>query len=111
MRCRTTTVCLGFAAKNVSLARPPGWEQESWGYHGDDGDIYSGGNVGKKYKDTTFSAGDVIGCGVNFRTGQAFFTKNGLNLGWFFPISFGVETKPREKVPRFATLRASYTQS
>ncbi|KAI0451063.1 ran-binding protein [Xylaria acuta] len=80
-RDETTTVCVGFVAKNTSLARPPGWDQESWGYHGDDGDIYSGGNVGKKYKDTTFSAGDVIGCGVNFRTGQAFFTKNGANLG------------------------------
>ncbi|KAI1745068.1 concanavalin A-like lectin/glucanase domain-containing protein [Xylaria scruposa] len=80
-RDETTTVCVGFVAKNTSLARPPGWEQESWGYHGDDGDIYSGGNVGKKYKDTTFSAGDIIGCGVNFRTGQAFFTKNGANLG------------------------------
>ncbi|KAI1290615.1 ran-binding protein [Xylaria venustula] len=80
-RDESTTVCLGFVAKNVSLARPPGWEQDSWGYHGDDGDIYSGHNVGKKYKDTTFSAGDVIGCGVNFRTGHAFFTKNGTNLG------------------------------
>ncbi|KAI0474507.1 concanavalin A-like lectin/glucanase domain-containing protein [Xylaria cf. heliscus] len=80
-RDETTTVCVGFVAKNTSLARPPGWEQDSWGYHGDDGDIYAGGNVGKKYKDTTFSAGDVIGCGVNFRTGQAFFTKNGVNLG------------------------------
>ncbi|KAI0440672.1 concanavalin A-like lectin/glucanase domain-containing protein [Xylaria telfairii] len=80
-RDETTTVCIGFVAKNTSLARPPGWEQESWGYHGDDGDIYSGGNVGKKYKDTTFSAGDVIGCGINFRTGHAFFTKNGTNLG------------------------------
>ncbi|KAI1109277.1 ran-binding protein [Nemania sp. NC0429] len=83
-RDETTTVCVGFVTKNVSLARPPGWEQESWGYHGDDGDIYSGSNVGKKYKETTFSSGDVIGCGVNFRTGQAFFTKNGVNLGLAF---------------------------
>ncbi|TGJ78781.1 hypothetical protein E0Z10_g9986 [Xylaria hypoxylon] len=77
----TTSVCVGFVAKNVSLSRPPGWEVDSWGYHGDDGEIYSGGNVGKKYQETTFSAGDVIGCGVNFRTGQAFFTKNGHYLG------------------------------
>jgi Ran-binding protein 9/10 len=67
--------------KNVVLSRPPGWEPESWGIHSDDGDVYSGGNVGRKYKDTTFNANDVIGCGVNFRTGQAFFTKNGTNLG------------------------------
>ncbi|KAI0402184.1 ran-binding protein [Xylaria palmicola] len=79
-----TTVCVGFVSKNASLARPPGWEQESWGYHGDDGDIYSGGNVGRKYKDTPFTSGDVIGCGVNFRSGQAFFTKNGANLGTAF---------------------------
>ncbi|KAI8633854.1 ran-binding protein [Xylariaceae sp. FL1651] len=79
-----TTVCIGFLGKSVSLARPPGWEPESWGYHGDDGEVYSGGNVGKKYKDTAFSAGDVVGCGVNFRTGQAFFTKNGRDQGVAF---------------------------
>ncbi|KAI1812363.1 ran-binding protein [Poronia punctata] len=78
------SVSVGFLGKNVVLSRPPGWEPESWGFHGDDGEIYAGGNIGKKYKDTTFSANDVIGCGVNFRTGQAFFTKNGANLGVAF---------------------------
>lgn len=36
----------------------------------------SGKTYGPKYATT-----DVIGCGVNFRTGEAFFTKNGHYLG------------------------------
>ncbi|KAI1418586.1 SPRY domain-containing protein [Hypoxylon sp. FL1857] len=72
-----TTVCIGFSTKNVPLMRPPGWEPESWGYHGDDGDIYSGQNVGKAYEGSHFGPTDTIGCGINFRTREAFFTKNG----------------------------------
>ncbi|KAL7623065.1 hypothetical protein AAE478_006744 [Parahypoxylon ruwenzoriense] len=72
-----TTVCIGFSTKNVPLTRPPGWEPESWGYHGDDGDIYTAHNVGKAYEGGTFGPQDIVGCGVNFRTREAFFTKNG----------------------------------
>lgn len=72
-----TTVCIGFSSKNVPLMRPPGWEPESWGYHGDDGEIYAGQQVGKPYEGHTFGPGDIIGCGVNFHTREAFFTKNG----------------------------------
>ncbi|KAI1389703.1 SPRY domain-containing protein [Hypoxylon trugodes] len=75
----STTVCIGFSSKNVPLIRPPGWEPESWGYHGDDGDIYSGQNVGKAYEGGSFGPHDIIGCGVNFMTREAFFTKNGQN--------------------------------
>ncbi|KAI0470739.1 SPRY domain-containing protein [Xylariaceae sp. FL0804] len=78
-----TTVCVGFATKAASLSRPPGWEPDTWGYHGDDGDIYSGANTGKRYKEK-FGPGDVVGCGVNFRTGQVFFTKNGNSQGLAF---------------------------
>ncbi|KAI5927049.1 SPRY domain-containing protein [Camillea tinctor] len=78
-----TTVCIGFLTKNVALSRPPGWEPDSYGYHGDDGDVYSGGNVGKRYKDT-FGPEDTIGCGINFRTGSVFFTKNANELGVAF---------------------------
>jgi Ran-binding protein 9/10 len=42
--------------------------------------------VGKPYG-PTFTTGDVIGCGVNFRTGCAFYTKNGEYLGK--PIRWG----------------------
>ncbi|KAI1878720.1 hypothetical protein JX265_002897 [Neoarthrinium moseri] len=78
-----STICVGFTAKTVSLARPPGWESDSYGYHGDDGNIYNGQNVGKHYG-PPFATGDTIGCGINFRTGTAFFTKNGVYQGIAF---------------------------
>jgi hypothetical protein len=64
----------------VALSRAPGWEPDSWGYHGDDGNSFASQNVGKHYG-PSFTTCDTIGCGVNFRTGCAFFTKNGVNLG------------------------------
>lgn len=76
----STLIGVGFSSKSASLNRAPGWEPESWGYHGDDGHCFQAQNVGKHYG-PTFGYGDVIGCGVNFRTGTAFFTKNGHYLG------------------------------
>ncbi|KAM0155529.1 hypothetical protein ACHAPG_005877 [Botrytis cinerea] len=60
----------------------PGWEPDSWAYHGDDGHGYAGASIGKTYG-PSFSTEDVIGCGVNFSTGVAFFTKNGDQLGQY----------------------------
>ena len=75
-----SSIGIGFSKKGVILARIPGWEPDSWAYHGDDGNIYSGQTTGKHYG-TPFTAGDTIGCGINFRTSSAFFTKNGDYLG------------------------------
>ncbi|KAJ0159277.1 Ran-binding protein 9 [Colletotrichum tanaceti] len=77
------TIVIGFSGKSVGLARPPGWEADSWGYHSDDGHCYAGQTAGKPYG-PSFTASDVIGCGVNFRTGEVFFTKNGVHLGTAF---------------------------
>ena len=71
---------IGFSGKRVSLNRLPGWETDSWAYHGDDGYSFACTASGKAYG-PRYAAYDVVGCGVNFRTGNAFFTKNGVYLG------------------------------
>ncbi|EHK98633.1 hypothetical protein M7I_5516 [Glarea lozoyensis 74030] len=74
-----SSIGIGFSSKTVPLSRLPGWEPDSWAYHGDDGHSFGSQSTGKHYG-PPFTATDVIGCGVNFRTGSAFFTKNGDNL-------------------------------
>ncbi|KAF8254070.1 SPRY-domain-containing protein [Wilcoxina mikolae CBS 423.85] len=71
---------IGFCTEKVSLSKLPGWEQESWGYHGDDGNIFCCQGTRKAYG-PKFNTDDIIGCGVNFRNNTAFFTRNGHYLG------------------------------
>ncbi|KAM5441917.1 hypothetical protein MferCBS31731_003179 [Microsporum ferrugineum] len=73
---------VGFSNNKASLERLPGWEQESWAYHGDDGKTFFGDNQGQgRPYGPTFTVNDTIGCGIVFSTGSAFFTKNGSFLG------------------------------
>ncbi|CAO2657855.1 Nn.00g071150.m01.CDS01 [Neocucurbitaria sp. VM-36] len=74
---------VGFSGPKVALSRIPGWEPDSYAYHGDDGQVFSNTTSGKAYG-PKFGTLDVIGCGLNFRTNTAFFTKNGHMLGTAF---------------------------
>ncbi|KAI7891797.1 concanavalin A-like lectin/glucanase domain-containing protein [Mucor mucedo] len=74
---------IGFCCASNKLERLPGWDLESWGYHGDDGHSFGGSGTGKNYG-PCFTTGDVIGCGVNFSNSSAFYTKNGRHLGIAF---------------------------
>lgn len=76
---KDSAIAVGFSTAQASLERLPGWETHSWGYHGDDGKIFSGEHAGRNYG-PTFTANDVVGCGINFNSGQAFFTLNGRDL-------------------------------
>ena len=76
---KDTAIAVGFSTAEASLERLPGWETHSWGYHGDDGKMFSGEHAGRSYG-PTFSANDVVGCGIDFNLGQAFFTLNGRDL-------------------------------
>jgi Ran-binding protein 9/10 len=75
-------IAVGFSSNKASLERLPGWEQESWAYHGDDGKSFFGEHQGQgRDYGPKFTTNDIIGCGVNFSKGCAFFTKNGVDLG------------------------------
>ncbi|KAK6340236.1 hypothetical protein TWF730_002001 [Orbilia blumenaviensis] len=80
---REGLISIGFCGADVQLNRLPGWEQNSWGYHGDDGKSFCCSGMGKAYG-PQFNSKDVIGCGINFRTHTAFFTRNGHLLGTAF---------------------------
>lgn len=76
---------IGFSGPRVSLERLPGYDSDSWGYHGDDGMTFCCQMTGRKFG-PTFTTNDVVGCGVNFMTGTAFFTKNGVLIQGIFAI-------------------------
>ncbi|ORY97455.1 concanavalin A-like lectin/glucanase domain-containing protein [Syncephalastrum racemosum] len=74
---------IGFCTADTVLERLPGWDENSWGYHGDDGHSFTGSGTGKDYG-PCYTTGDVVGCGVDFSEGVAFYTKNGSPLGVAF---------------------------
>ena len=65
-----------------------GRKDAAWGYHGDDGRLFGGelSTRGGTPYGPTFSEGDTVGCGVNFDTGTAFYTKNGEIIGQCCPF-------------------------
>ncbi|CAO3665887.1 unnamed protein product [Rhizopus stolonifer] len=76
-------ISIGFCMMVNSLDRLPGWEENSWGYYGHNGQISSGPGTEKAYG-PHFTTGDIIGCGIDFRTMSSFYTKNGIHLGKAF---------------------------
>ncbi|KAF9014768.1 SPRY-domain-containing protein [Hymenopellis radicata] len=79
----TAHISIGLTGPDVKVSRLPGWEDNSWGYHGDDGRSFASEKSGTNFG-PTYGTGDVIGCGVDFTTGRVFFTKNGLLIDYVF---------------------------
>lgn len=78
-------VTIGFTPDDFPLNRyHPGWCMDSYAYHNDDGSAFHvkaaipdhGFQWGPRY-----TTGDIVGAGINFRTNEVFFTKNGKFLG------------------------------
>ncbi|CAK5279857.1 unnamed protein product [Mycena citricolor] len=79
-------ISIGFAGKDVRISRLPGWERDSWGYHGDDGCSFAAEKNGTPFgpKFECKSTGDIVGCGIDFSTYQAFYTHKGRMIGSVF---------------------------
>lgn len=73
-------VTIGLTDEDFKLDKLPGWIEDTYGYHGDDGQVFHNNGHGKLWG-PRFSNGDIVGCGVNFKTGEVFFTINGEWLG------------------------------
>ena len=54
---------VGFCTADVNMDRLPGWEPQSYGYHGDDGNAFRSDGKGRKY-------------GPQFETGAGAFTQH-----------------------------------
>ncbi|XP_072969696.1 ran-binding protein M homolog [Typha angustifolia] len=73
-------VAIGFTMEQFKMRRQPGWEVNSYGYHGDDGYLYRGHGKGEAFG-PTFTTGDTVGAGINYASQEIFFTKNGKPVG------------------------------
>ncbi|XP_030375735.1 ran-binding proteins 9/10 homolog isoform X2 [Scaptodrosophila lebanonensis] len=74
---------IGLTAQQFRMNRLPGWDKQSYGYHGDDGHSFHSSGNGTDYG-PTFTTGDIIGCCLDFVNNSCFYTKNGVNLGVAF---------------------------
>ena len=71
---------IGLSVKDVKLDRLPGWEPNSYGYHGDDGHGFNGRGTGRPYG-PVYTTGDWIGVIYDRFERTITFTKKGFQLG------------------------------
>ncbi|XP_002992236.2 ran-binding protein M homolog [Selaginella moellendorffii] len=73
-------ISIGFSDQNFKTSRQPGWEPNSYGYHGDDGKLYYGPKSNENLN-VTFTTNDTVGAGINYLAQELFFTKNSKLVG------------------------------
>lgn len=76
-------ISVGVVREGYSVDHHPGWYATSYAYHGDDGRTFWSTGTGCPWG-PRFTTGDTVGLGINYETGEVFFTKNGSFLGVSF---------------------------
>lgn len=87
---------LGFADNEFSLDDDQmlGWNEGSYAYHSDDGSLHGLDQIERDDEDEdedeewpAWNSGDVIGCGIDYRSHTIFYTRNGKFLGNAFDFT------------------------
>ena len=67
-------VAVGICTRNTPLTSFPGWDPSSFGFHGDDGNIFCETDADPKYTpNMPFQSGDPIGVGLDFNSATLTF--------------------------------------
>ncbi|KIE00668.1 Ankyrin repeat-containing domain protein, partial [Metarhizium majus ARSEF 297] len=78
---RNSSLCkrfaVGFCREDTPLGSGADSSRGAWWYHGRNGHFGEQMGYENPNRGPTYGEGDVIGCGVNFKHGTAFYTKNG----------------------------------
>ena len=84
-------VAVGFCTIGGGVVAFPGWTPKSvapaalsWGYHADDGGVYSSKGDGALDLRRRYGPGDTVGCGVDLKTGDIWWTLNGTKVDQTF---------------------------
>mmetsp|Transcript_37530 Transcript_37530/g.54901 ORF Transcript_37530/g.54901 Transcript_37530/m.54901 type:complete len:883 (+) Transcript_37530:543-3191(+) len=62
----------------------PGWDDQSYGYHGDDGAFFHARKKMTHKHGPTFGVNDTVGCGIDYISKRIFYSWNGKFVGFAF---------------------------
>ena len=69
------TISVGICKKDHPLHRHPGWDPLSFGYHGDDGQIYCESGTATHRVGKTYKTGDLVGVLLDYKSATLTFSK------------------------------------
>eukprot|EP01033_Poteriospumella_lacustris_P003270 gene3270-2411_t len=103
-------VCIGMARPGFNAFNmQPGWDENSFALHGDDGLLYCCGDGSEHVEvetdaDTRFGVGDTVGLGLihGLTRAMLFFTKNGRLTGFHQPTD--ADSRELARYPWFAAV-------